>query len=62
VIWDFRRLKKKALETILGDAIYGEIGVVSQSEIFRIIGLRGKAIIEANIYNLKEAWQEPLRF
>jgi hypothetical protein len=62
VIWDFRRLKKKTLETLLGDAIYGEIGVVSQSEIFRIIGLRGKAIIEANIYNLKEAWQKPLRF
>jgi phosphoribosylformylglycinamidine synthase len=54
--------KKKAFEALLGDAIYGEIGVVSDDEIFRIIGLHGKTIIEANIYDLKEAWQKPLRF
>jgi len=54
--------KKKAFEALLGDAIYGETGVVSDDEIFRIIGLHGKTIIEANIYDLKEAWQKPLRF
>ncbi len=54
--------KKKAFETLLGDAIYGEIGVVSDDEIFRIIGLDGKTIIEANIDDLKEAWQKPLKF
>jgi hypothetical protein len=36
--------------------------VVSDDEIFRIIGLHGKTIIEANIDDLKEAWQKPLRF
>lgn len=54
--------KKKAFETLLGDAIYGEIGVVSDDEIFRIVGLDGKTIIEANIDDLKEAWQKPLKF
>lgn len=54
--------KKKAFEELLSDAIYGEIGVVLDHEIFSIIGLQGKTIIEANIYDLKEAWQKPLRF
>jgi phosphoribosylformylglycinamidine synthase len=54
--------KKKAFETLLGHAIYGKIGVVSDDEIFRVVGLDGKKIIKANIYDLKEAWQKPLRF
>jgi phosphoribosylformylglycinamidine synthase len=54
--------KKKAFEALLGDAIYGKIGVVSDNEIFRVAGLDGKKIIKANIYDLKEAWQKPLRF
>jgi phosphoribosylformylglycinamidine (FGAM) synthase-like enzyme len=54
--------KKKTFETLLGDAIYGEIGVVSDSKILQIIGLDGKKIIKANIDDLKEAWQKPLRF
>jgi phosphoribosylformylglycinamidine synthase II len=54
--------KKKAFEALLGEAIFGEIGVVSKDEIFQIIGLKGKKIIEANIDDLKESWQKPLRF
>jgi len=27
-----------------------------------VVGLNGKTIIEANINELKEAWQKPLRF
>ena len=54
--------KKKAFETLLGDATYGKIGVVSDDEIFRVVGLDGKKIIKANIYDLKEAWQKPLIF
>jgi phosphoribosylformylglycinamidine synthase len=54
---------KGAFEELLSGTIYGEIGVVREDEIFRVIGLRrGKTIIEANIYDLKEAWQRPLRF
>ena len=54
--------KKKAFEALLGNAIHGEIGVVLGNEIFRMIGLHGKTVIEANIYDLKEAWQRPLKF
>ncbi len=54
--------KKRGFETLLGDAVRGRIGAVLASETFRIIGLHGRPVIEANIYDLKEAWQKPLRF
>ena len=54
--------KKKPFETLLGNAVYGEIGVVREDEVFRVVGLQNKTIIEANIYDLKEAWQRTLRF
>jgi phosphoribosylformylglycinamidine synthase len=54
--------KKKTFEKLLGDGAYGQIGVVSEGETLHIVGLHGKKIIEANIYDLKEAWQKPLRF
>jgi phosphoribosylformylglycinamidine synthase len=54
--------KKKAFETVFNDAIYGEIGIVLEGKVFRIMGLEGKKIVEANIDDLKEAWQKPLRF
>jgi phosphoribosylformylglycinamidine synthase II len=54
--------KKKRFDSILGDAIYGEIGAVSGKEILRMVGLQGKTILEANLHDLKEAWQKTLRF
>jgi len=54
--------KKSAFEALLGDAVYGEIGMVSDDEIFRMVGLHEKRVVEANIYDLKEAWQKTLRF
>lgn len=54
--------KKEAFEDLLGDIIYGEIGMVIESEGFRVIGLKGEKIIDTNIYDLKEAWQKPLKF
>ena len=54
--------KKKALEVLLGEVPYGEVGIVSGGETFRVAGLHGKRIVEANINDLKEAWQKPLRF
>jgi phosphoribosylformylglycinamidine synthase len=54
--------RKKSFEKLLGDVVYGEIGVVTEGEIFRVISLQKKTIIEANIFKLKEAWQKPLRF
>jgi phosphoribosylformylglycinamidine synthase len=54
--------KKGAFETLLADTMVGEIGVVSAGDILHAVGLHGKTIIQANIYELKEAWQKPLRF
>jgi len=54
--------RKKSFEELLGDVVYGEIGVVTEGEIFRVISLQKKTVIEANIFELKEAWQKPLRF
>jgi phosphoribosylformylglycinamidine synthase len=54
--------KKKFFEALLGDAIYGEIGIVIDKEIFRLVGIHGRTAVEAKINNLKEAWQRPLRF
>jgi hypothetical protein len=36
--------------------------VVSEHEIFRVAGLAGETVIDADIYDLKEAWQKPLNF
>ncbi|MDI7260532.1 MAG: phosphoribosylformylglycinamidine synthase subunit PurL [Thermodesulfobacteriota bacterium] len=55
-------LKKKAFEALLGNTVYGEIGVVAEGDAIRITGLKGRMVIEANIFDLKEAWQKPLRF
>jgi hypothetical protein len=54
--------KKETFEKLLGDVVYGEIGVVTEGEIFRVVSLQKKTVIEANIFELKEAWQKPLRF
>ncbi len=49
-------------ESLLGDAVFGLIGAISQGDIFRVKGLKGQPLIEASIDDLKEAWQRPLRF
>jgi phosphoribosylformylglycinamidine synthase len=54
--------KKRAFEEFLGDAVYREIGLITEGEIFRVIGLQNKTIIEVNIFDLKETWQKPLKF
>ncbi len=54
--------KKKASEALIGDAIYREICMVTGGEIFRVNGSQKKAIIEANIFDLKEALKNPLNF
>ncbi len=41
---------------------YGLIGKTTVDTLFRVIGLNGKSIVEADIYELKEAWQKTLRW
>jgi len=54
--------REKAFEALFAGSVYGEIGRVTEDERFRVSGLDGKVVIDANIYDLKEAWQKPLRF
>ena len=54
--------KKEAFEALLEDVVYSEIGEVSEGDIFRVVGLAGKIVVEASIFDLKEAWQKPLKF
>jgi len=46
----------------LGDSTFGDIGVVSQGKTLLVVGLDGKTIVQANLSELREAWQSPLRF
>ncbi|OGP73602.1 MAG: phosphoribosylformylglycinamidine synthase II [Deltaproteobacteria bacterium RBG_16_49_23] len=54
--------KKKAFEALLGESVWREIGIVIANETFRVVGFQGSPIIEANIFDLKKAWQKPLKF
>jgi phosphoribosylformylglycinamidine synthase len=54
--------KKSAFEALLGDSTFGDIGVVSRGDVFHVTGLDGKTIVQANLSELREAWQKPLRF
>ena len=41
---------------------FGLIGCVSDDEGFKVYGLDGKPCVSADINDLKEAWQRPLRW
>jgi phosphoribosylformylglycinamidine synthase II len=52
--------KQKAFLAIMKGISVGEIGKVTKSKAFVVIGLKGKKIIHGDIYKLKAAWQRPL--
>jgi phosphoribosylformylglycinamidine synthase len=54
--------KKGGFEALFSGSVFGEIGLVTANGTFRVIGLQGTPVITANIFDLKEAWQKPLRF
>jgi hypothetical protein len=41
---------------------FAEIGKVTASKKLIVNGLKGKSMLEADIAELKEAWQKPLRW
>ncbi|MDZ7377410.1 MAG: AIR synthase-related protein, partial [candidate division KSB1 bacterium] len=53
---------QQRFEQIMADNLFGLIGQAVAKPRFRVVGLNGNTIIEANIYELKEAWQRPLRW
>jgi phosphoribosylformylglycinamidine synthase len=52
--------KQKAFLSIMKGITVGEIGKVIEGKAFIVTGLRGKKIIQGDIYKLKAAWQRPL--
>mgnify|MGYP003395992621 CR=1 FL=1 len=53
---------RKEFESVTKGLPIGLIGRVSREKDFIIHGLDGKKIVDTNIEDLKEAWQEPLRW
>jgi phosphoribosylformylglycinamidine synthase II len=51
-----------AFEECLKGNAFSEIGKVIDGSEFKVFGLNGKAVVRVNIFDLKEAWQRPLRF
>ncbi|MEO0069985.1 MAG: phosphoribosylformylglycinamidine synthase subunit PurL [candidate division WOR-3 bacterium] len=53
---------QKEFEEIMKGVPFGWVGEVTESKLFRVYGLDGKRILCADIRDLKEAWQRPLRW
>ncbi len=53
---------QKQFETLLKDIPWGLLGKVTSEPNLKINGLNKKTVINENIYDLKEAWQLPLRW
>ncbi len=53
---------QKQFETLVKDIPCGLLGKVTAEPLLKINGLHNKPIMNENIYDLKEAWQLPLRW
>ena len=53
---------KEKFEKLLKGIPMGLIGCVSDREDFKVYGLNGKLCLKANIKDLKEIWQKPLKW
>ncbi len=51
-----------AFEECLRGKVFAAIGRVVAGNHFTILGLEGKAVVQGDIWEFKEAWQRPLRF
>lgn len=53
---------ENAFENCMAGCVSARIGVLTNDGRFRVIGLNGEEIIDADVSLLKEAWQRPLRW
>jgi phosphoribosylformylglycinamidine synthase subunit PurSL len=53
---------KTAFEKMMADTDFAEIGKVTDTRKLVVNGLKGKTVLEADVAELKEAWQKPLRW
>jgi phosphoribosylformylglycinamidine synthase II len=51
-----------AFEDSLKGNRLAEVGKITEGRTFKVIGLSEKVVVQADIFDLKEAWQRPLRF
>ena len=51
-----------AFEDLLKGNAFAEVGKMAEGRIFKVVGLEEKVVVQADIFDLKEAWQHPLRF
>lgn len=61
-IAEVRKENRKKFESLMKGIPIGLLGEVSEKKDFRVYGVQGKKVIDANIDKLKEAWQKPLRW
>ena len=54
--------KQKDFERAMKGVSFALIGCVSAGSDFKVYGLDGKSCVSADINDLKEAWQRPLRW
>ena len=57
-----RPADKDAFEEIMSGNVIGEIGTVVPDHTFRVVGLSGEIAVDADIDELKAAWQKTLAF
>lgn len=53
---------RKRFEEVMAGSDFGLIGEMTDDKEFSVYGLNGKLVVSANINDLKEAWQRPLRW
>ena len=53
---------KAAFEKMMAGADFAQIGQVTDDRMLKVYGRNGKVLVSADIGELKEAWQKPLRW
>jgi phosphoribosylformylglycinamidine synthase len=53
---------KRAFETCLQGNTFAEVGKITEGSVFKVHGLKGVVVVQADILALKEAWKRPLQF
>jgi len=51
-----------AFEDSLKGNRFAEVGKITEGRTFEVVGLSEKVVVQADIFDLKETWQRPLRF
>ena len=51
-----------AFEDSLKGNHFAEVGKITEGRTFQVVGRSAKVVVRADIFDLKEAWQRPLRF